>query len=116
MDKTVTWIAASSSCEALGSKLAVVNSQAENQAIVVTLFAENTWIGLYRDPENNSRWLWVDGSRPSYTNWDRNEPGDSEGCAVITKSGFWHSYPCDDNRIPSYYCETFGEYVLHLEN
>jgi len=115
LDSPGTWIAANSSCEALGSKLAVLNSQAENEAIVATLSTEIAWIGLYRDPENITLWLWVDGSRPSYTNWGRNQPGNSEGCVVIYKSGYWHDYPCHFN-LPSYYCETFGEYVLHLEN
>lgn len=113
--KTLTWKAAKSACEALGSKLAVVKSRAENQAITTRLWQIPAWIGLYRDPKDNSRWLWIDGSRPSYTNWDRGQPQKSERCVAIYASGLWHDWTCNSNSVPSFFCETIGKSINHLK-
>ncbi|KAJ7382479.1 hypothetical protein OS493_034640 [Desmophyllum pertusum] len=73
--KPLNWNASKSACEKLGSKLVVINSQAEQDALGSTIpVAQLTWIGLSRDPKNYSRWLWVDGTRPNYTHWATNEP------------------------------------------
>ncbi|XP_078360841.1 CD209 antigen-like protein A isoform X4 [Oculina patagonica] len=58
---SLNWTAAKSACEDLGSNLVVINSQAEQQAIAAKV-SQRTWIGLYRNPKDKSRWLWVDGS------------------------------------------------------
>ena len=108
--KTLTWPAAKSACEALGSKLAVVSSQAENQAIAARL-SQMAWIGMYRNPKDKNRWLWVDGSRPTYTNWDKGQPGASEECVVIYPSSVWHDWPSNAQAIPSFVCETTGKYI-----
>ena len=116
-NQSLTWSAANSLCEEFGSKLAVINSEAKNQAISAILSTDKAWIGLYRDPKNHANWLWVDGSRLSYTNWGTDQPGNTEGCVVIySKSGDWHDYPCADEKreIPSFYCETFGKYLSYL--
>ncbi|KAL9968113.1 hypothetical protein ACROYT_G026445 [Oculina patagonica] len=105
VSKTLTWNAAKSACEALGSKLAVVNSQAENQAIAARL-SQTTWIGLYRDPKDKNRWLWLDGSRPSYTNWDKGQPEAHERCVAIYRYGLWHDWTCNAGSVPSFVCET----------
>lgn len=51
----------------MGSTLAMVTSQAEQQALSPKI-SQFTWIGLHRDPKDISRWLWIDGTRPTYTN------------------------------------------------
>ena len=75
---TLRWKSAKSVCEALGSKLAVLNSLEEQQFLVPKV-ANKTWIGLHRDLKDTSRWLWVDGSYAIYTNWYDGEPNNSGG-------------------------------------
>ncbi|KAL9968059.1 hypothetical protein ACROYT_G026385 [Oculina patagonica] len=97
----VNWIAAKSTCEALGSKLVSINSRAEQQAIGanVTNNSLTVWIGLYRDPQAHCSWLWVDGSRPKYTNWYPDEPNDlvREGCGEMYPQSHawkWNDLSC----------------------
>ena len=107
---TFNWNAAKSACEAMGSNLAIVKSKAEQQALA-TKISQNTWIGLYRDPKDNSRWMWVDGSRASYTNWEGGEPNDvggNEDCVHFWQghSGKWNDIKCSYKMF--YVCETNG--------
>ncbi|KAJ7382017.1 hypothetical protein OS493_037660 [Desmophyllum pertusum] len=106
--KAVNWNAAKSACETLGSKLLVINSQAEQQAIPSKFpDAQKTWIGLYRDPKDKSRWLWVDGTRPTYTYWYPREPnnhGGNEDCVEMVTGRKWNDMPCSFSL--TYICET----------
>ena len=103
------WNAAKSACEAMGSKLAMVKSQAEQQALAPKL-SQATWIGLRRNPNNKSRWMWVDGSQASYTNWNTGEPnnsGGTEDCAHFVNpagSSKWNDVRCSHQLF--YVCET----------
>ncbi len=92
----------------------MVNSQAENQAIAARL-SQTTWIGLYRDPKDKNRWLWLDGSRPSYTNWDKGQPEAHERCVAIYRYGLWHDWTCNAGNVPSFVCETIGKYIHALQ-
>ena len=112
--KSLNWNAAKSACEALGSKLVIVNSQAEQRALTSKISgSKSMWIGLYRDPKDKSRWLWVDGSRPTYTYWNSGEPNNSGGdedCGeMISKNRGhkWNDMPCKFS-FP-YICETNGK-------
>ena len=91
------WNTAKSFCVALGTKLAILNSQAKEVAVSSQIKTKEAWIGLYRDPKNASRWLWIDGSLANYTNWDSDQPdnpGGPENC-VATKAGKkWHDWAC----------------------
>jgi len=113
----LNWNAAKRACEAMGSNLVVVNSQAENQAIASKLKANRAWIGLHRDPNDNSRWLWVDGSRATYTNWERGEPNNPSGekCGEMYPLSYpagsvWNDWIC--SKASHYICEASGK----LEN
>ena len=113
LTKTLTWNAAKSACKTMGADLAVITSQAENQFITARLSGAYTFVGLHRDPKDIRRWYWVDGSRPSYLNWDKGEPGNYRGrehCVSLMKSGLWHDTWCKD-RIPSI-CETVGKLIV----
>ena len=63
-------------------------------------------------PKDKSRWMWVDGSRASYTNWNRGEPNNSGG--IEDCAHFWppaHSWKWNDARCSykmRYVCETNG--------
>ena len=112
------WTAAKSACEAMGSKLAMVTSKAEQQALASNI-SQRVWIGLYRDPKDDSRWLWVDGSRATYTNWNPGEPNDqgrNEDCTTMLPSnGKWNDLACFNSL--KYLCETSGRwYVNYVHN
>ena len=81
--KALNWTAAKSPCEALGFDLVVINSQTELQALTSQLpESQRTLIGMHRDPKDKSRWLWVDGSRSTYTH--KGEPNSlQEECAEM---------------------------------
>ena len=91
----------------MGSTLAMVTSQAEQQALSSKI-SKKTWIGLHRDPKDISRWLWIDGTRPTYTNWNTGEPnGLHERCGEIWTSAYkwrWNDESCSSAR--QYVCET----------
>ena len=63
---------------------------------------------MHRDPKDKSRWLWVDGSRPTYTHWHKGEPnGLHEECAeMYPKPWKWNDAPC--RYTYRYVCETRG--------
>ena len=110
--KAVNWNTAKSACETLGSKLVVINSQAEQQALGSKIpGGQLTWIGLYRDPKDKSRWLWVDGTRPTYTYWKTGEPnnyGSREECVHMNSNVYgwkWNDNICTAKSYP-YICET----------
>ena len=110
------WSAAKSACEALGSNLAVLNSKAKLQdfpvsaapVIKILVF----WIGLYKDPINKLRWLWVGGSNFSFNSWSTGRPdtaAHTQACGVIRMSSKkWYDLPCSRFRLP-YICEINGK-------
>ena len=106
------WTAAKSTCEAMGSKLAMVTSQAEQQALATLNLSHRVWIGLRRDPKNKSRWFWVDGSRATYTHWGDGEPNNgigNEDCTyMFPPDGKWNDAPC--SWTVHYVCDTNGRW------
>ena len=114
--RAVTWNTAKTACEALGSKLAMVKSQSELQALVQKV-RRDLWIGLHRDSRDKSRWIWVDGTRVSYSHWYQGEPNNSGGkedCVhMFPPSGKWNDAPC--GRYSRHYlCETNGKRTLTI--
>ena len=87
----------------------MVTSQAEQQALVSKV-SQKVWIGLRRDPNVHSRWLWVDGSRATYTYWNLGEPNDASGnedCTVmLPQTGKWNDGRCSNSF--QHLCETNG--------
>ena len=110
------WSSAKSACEALGSNLAVLNSKAKLQdfpvsaapVAAISLF----WIGLYKDPINKLRWLWVGGSNFPFTSWSIGQPSSAartQACGAIRMSSKkWYDGPCSGTRLP-YICEINGK-------
>ena len=90
-----------------------MDSQAK-QNLLTPKVGGDTWIGLQRDPRNRSRWLWVDGSRATYTNWYSGEPNDGKGSVIHdcvemyepVNEGKWNDRSCKDSR--RYVCEISG--------
>ena len=115
------WNSAKSACEALGSSLAVPNSKAKSREFPQLLKSAGAsklylWIGLYRDPKNERRWLWVDGSTAYFTFWYTGEPnnaGSNEDCVEMWPGKWkWNDIACG-YHFP-YICEISGKYnILH---
>ena len=84
----------------MGSKLAVVSSRSEQKALAPNV-ERKMWIGLHRDPNDTSRWQWIDGSKVSYTNWNVGQPDNNqsvEHCAEIHPApGTWNGRKCGDH-------------------
>ncbi len=107
--KALNWNAAKSACEALGSNLVVINSQAEQQALTTKIpGSQRTWIGLHRNPKDKSRLVWVDGSPVTYTHWYKGEPSSlREECGEMYRKvhGWkWNDMSC--SATFPYVCET----------
>ena len=113
--KALNWNAAKSACEVLRSSLVVINSQTKQQALTSKV-SQQVWIGMHRDPKDKSRWLWVDGSRPTYTNWNTGEPNNlHEECGMMYNKAHgwkWNDRGCS-SQFP-YICETRGTVCLHV--
>jgi len=107
--KGLNWNAAKSACEALGSTLAMIKSQAEQQALGPKI-TQLTWIGLHRNPKDKSRWMWVDGSQATYTHWNQGEPNSvAEECGhMYTASHGWKWNDLGCSAPLHYVCEIKG--------
>ena len=106
-----TWLKAKSACEKQRSRsrLAVVNSKAKLQALAQEV-RMSSWIGLQRNKNNISVWLWVDGSRANYTYWNTYEPNNlhNEHCVhMYSYTGKWNNLNCD--TLLPYVCEIDGK-------
>ncbi|XP_015765147.1 PREDICTED: versican core protein-like isoform X3 [Acropora digitifera] len=104
---TSSWSAARSICQSLGADLVVIKSQEENQ--LVYNMTKNggsgiTWIGIERNT-SDKRFYWIDGSPATrsndyYTNWHRDNPGNTENCGEMFMIGDntvvqkWNDRPC----------------------
>ncbi|KAI8514119.1 hypothetical protein Bbelb_084430 [Branchiostoma belcheri] len=76
----VCWSTANKRCQHLGANLASVGSAGENNFIAHLITdapggqqRHLVWFGLTLGVDG--QWKWTDGSRFSYTNWAKNEPG-----------------------------------------
>ena len=92
----------------------MLNSLSENREVGSKVTGgQGTWIGLYRDPKDTSRWLWIDRSRQTYTHWRVGEPNNSgirKDCVFMgtrATSYTWKNSPCSNNN--PYVCETTGK-------
>ena len=120
----LNWTSAKSACEALESSLAVLSSKAKLREFPQLLKSAGAstrlWIGLYRDPKNERRWLWVDGSIVYITSWSTGEPnnaGSNEDCGAIymwSGKSKWNDSPCY-HSFP-YICEINGKYNIRHEH
>ena len=73
-DESISWSSAKTYCESIGGHLVTINSQEEQDFLIVEAnnkSKRNYWIGAY--PENGT-FHWVTGEDFSYTNWASGEP------------------------------------------
>ncbi|XP_039631401.1 lectin-like [Polypterus senegalus] len=102
-----TWVEAEAFCLNLGGHLASVHNADANKYITSFIKSKDssgpvTWLGA-SDCQQVSVWLWTDGSKWDYTNWNKGEPSNGnnvERCLHINYAveNGWN----DDNCVSEY--------------
>ncbi|XP_052362478.1 ladderlectin-like [Oncorhynchus keta] len=97
-----SWSDSEQNCLALGGNLASVNNLLEYQFMQALTKNTNghlpdTWIGGF-DAVKEGLWMWSDGSRFDYTNWNTGEPnnaGEGEDCLQMNAASekLWFDVP-----------------------
>ena len=90
----MSYAAADSQCKSDGSFLAIPRSEAENDFIASLIPNEHIWIGI-NDIEQEGRYVTVDGSAITYTNWHIYEPNnyhDEDGIHIWMGNKRWNDF------------------------
>jgi hypothetical protein len=76
-------------CRDLGgdADFVIIDSAQEN-AMVADKISTDSYIG-YSDALVVGTWIWVDGSKGSYTNWDTKQPGVEQFALMEKSNGKW---------------------------
>ncbi|XP_072174350.1 macrophage mannose receptor 1-like [Diadema setosum] len=97
------WQGALTDCRSNGGDLVSVLDRYEQTVLASLLGSEDgskVWIGL-NNRDNQGQYVWSDGSRVSYTNWDYLYPDDTKGrCATSSSgllAGLWSNMDCSSN-------------------
>ena len=114
---SVSWQEANAACTALGSHLATITSQAENDLVVGLLTGFSPWMSPWlggTDEQVEGTWRWVTGETWTYDNWNGGEPSDTSGGenhlqlydGNVGPRGKWNDAPSPDaNHVNGYVCE-----------
>jgi hypothetical protein len=76
-------------CGELGGDFLIIDDAQEN-AWIVDHVMDDTYIG-YADALEEGKWVWVDGSKAAYTNWDEMQPSETDFAFIEKASGRWKS-------------------------
>ncbi|XP_069801783.1 C-type lectin-like [Dendropsophus ebraccatus] len=102
-----TWKRSKELCAGRNGILVVIKDEFEMMSLLPIIAQKNYWIGLKRDPNNITMWMWTDGSPLTYSVWNEGEPSNAynnEHCAeVIGKVQLWNDLKCDQRRY--YLCK-----------
>ncbi|XP_039677801.1 ladderlectin-like [Perca fluviatilis] len=98
--RAMTWAKAERDCQSLGGNLESVHNIQEYQEIqklIATTSHESkeTWIGG-SNAQEDSIWLWSDGSRFIYVNWCAAEPDNYQGRQHCLQMNYSDGKCCDD--------------------
>lgn len=106
-DETCSWKTAQSRCQALGGRLVVIPDE-DTQIFVKELAqGKNVWLGC-SEPNNDGKWVWVDGTPMKYRRFGGKEPdnlGGHEQYLVMDAGGNWSDYNEQSNLVVGYVCE-----------
>ncbi|KAM9312014.1 CD209 antigen-like protein C [Gastrophryne carolinensis] len=92
-----TWEASKRDCTKLDSSLLILNNKKELDKLLPLTGNKRFWIGLKR--YDNKEWKWIDGTLPTFTNWNPHEPnnyGSKEHCTEMITGG-WNDLDCSNN-------------------
>ena len=110
-----SWVEASDECESRGGSLAVIHSEAENDAAYSSLDGETrAYIGLH-DRTTEGSFEWVDGSSYDFSYWSPGEPnswGGNEDCAGFRFEETWNDFSCNGYDIGNaigYVCQDISD-------
>ncbi|KAF5892325.1 lactose-binding lectin l-2-like, partial [Clarias magur] len=84
---SMDWASAEKRCLNVGAHLVSIHSENEYQLVKAVIRAHDTqenptWIGM-TGCQKKFNWFWSDGSRSTFTKWNRNEPNFLSGeCCV----------------------------------
>ncbi len=105
------WDQARVSCQFAGMALVKIDDKPEHDFVLKLLGTKSKnqfHIGLW-DTASEGDFVWLDGSKPSFTNWAALEPNDffwREDCVCVEKSnGKWNDIECGASR-DGFVCET----------
>ncbi|ELT90157.1 hypothetical protein CAPTEDRAFT_213454 [Capitella teleta] len=85
--------------------LTSIHSEEEQDFIFAMLGADGTqhdgWIGLECRVgcDNAANWFWEDGSPMNLSAWKKNEPRESQVCAMLDMTGQWKSTECRNAKV-----------------
>jgi len=85
-----TWVEAVEHCADDGATLVQIDSAAQS------VVSQDWWLGL-NDRETEGRFVWFDGTVPTYTNWRASEPNNAAGgedCGQFYRGPQWNDIPC----------------------
>ncbi|XP_036452782.1 macrophage mannose receptor 1-like [Colossoma macropomum] len=91
VEEKKNWTNAQKYCREKFTDLATIESQEEMEAVksVLKRTAGNFWIGLkQKDKNDNTSWIWSDGSNCTYRYWSTGEPnnGGGEMCVQLLQN------------------------------
>ncbi|KAL7875543.1 hypothetical protein AOLI_G00105060 [Acnodon oligacanthus] len=100
-----TWTDAQKHCREKYTDLATIESQEEMNAVKAVLngTAGDFWMGLkQKEKEENTCWMWSDGSNFSYSNWKAGEPNNhgTDNCGELWREdGYrWNDAVCSKTK------------------
>uniref|UniRef100_A0A3Q1FXH0 C-type lectin domain-containing protein n=1 Tax=Acanthochromis polyacanthus TaxID=80966 RepID=A0A3Q1FXH0_9TELE len=94
IQKQANWTEAQAYCRRCHTDLSFINSQTDINKLRKDAGGtiHQGWIGLHRDPNNNTAWMWSGGGHTTYQNWADGQPNNFNGIqntGVITTNGQW---------------------------
>ena len=97
------WTASRDGCAGVGYGLVTIDSGEEDTAIIDWIPGDS-WIGL-NDRDEEDRFVWIDGTEPTFTSWADGEPNDSwgEDCTFLRTTKEWNDANCNDGH--TFVCE-----------
>ncbi|MFK7771214.1 MAG: lectin-like protein [Saprospiraceae bacterium] len=108
-NEALPWEDARGVCQAVGGRLATVDSEAENQFLAHNInMDEAVFIGL-NDVQAEGAFQWTDGSPISFTNWDYNEPSNTGGAENYIAMHGW-----SDGKWADYNFWTAKRYLMEF--
>ncbi|XP_054866318.1 C-type lectin lectoxin-Lio2-like [Amphiprion ocellaris] len=95
ISKSLTWTEAQAYCRRYHTDLSYFNSQSDIDKLRKDAGGNiyHGWIGLQRDPNNSTAWMWSGGGHITYQNWAAGQPNNYMGLennGNINPDGTWN--------------------------
>ncbi|XP_048887476.1 lymphocyte antigen 75 [Brienomyrus brachyistius] len=110
------WYEAQTYCRTYYGDLSTITNGEEQDQINNIRGHDLTWIGLYRDPNHPSEFIWSDGDTSHFQAWGDDQPNDLGGiqnCVRMEDMG-WNDYDCFDENY--FFCSIKNQEMVVVEN